>query len=1007
MRSRILSTFVLLLSLGIGASAQTPTSDQLNQLKNLTPEEQQQLMQGLGGGKTDSSGTRVDKKLSTPQTVQPKIDENGEYEQGRRDKTRDGRSLRLQDEDPELRADDTVLIDLTPVDSVLRQNLPDDSNGASNSNNGGYGANNRNNDSSTANPTINGLASNGAGNDNAFGNGANRSGRLDDFGRVQSNYDLSKLLASPKSDEEQERADRMRELVLKGNPYRLNRFGVLEVPGLPSIPLAGLTADEATRRLSADPDLRNFVVKLTLLRLQAFDEDAVKPFGYDLFEGVPSTFAPVSDIQVPIDYIVGPGDTLNIQLYGNELQSYELTVGRDGRVNFPKLGPIMVSGMSFDQASGAIKQRVDQQLIGSRVSVTMGDLRSIRVFVLGEARKPGSYTVSGLSTMTNALFVSGGVKKIGSLRNIELKRNGKLIGVLDLYSLLLHGDTSADQQLLPGDVIFIPPIGSTVAVYGAVRRPAIYELKNEKSVEQVIDVAGGLQPDADGKTVQLERIQPSNLRRMLDVDLTSDQGRSALVANGDKVRVPAIRPTLENSVELTGYVFRPGKFEFHSGMRLSDILPSFDELRPDADRHYIMIRREVPPEQKIQVVSADLDGALLKRGSDADPKLQSRDKIFVFNLGASRERVVEPVLRDLELQRTPDKPAQIVSINGQVKAPGRYPLEPSMHVSDLIRAGGSLDDSAYGGDAELTRYEIVNGSARQTALIPISLGAIRRGEAGADVQLMPYDTLVIKITPQWEEPGTIIVQGEVRFPGTYPIHRGEKLSSVLARAGGFSDLAFVEGAVFIRDELKKREKDQLELLTDRLQRDLAALSLEAISLSAATSNAAGAQTSAQGLAIGQQLLVQLRQTKPVGRLVIDLNKVVTGKFGDMIVRNGDKLLIPKQNDEITILGEVQSPTSHVYKAGLTRDDYIAKSGGTTQEADRKRIYIVHANGDVVSGQRSGWFRRSQSVEMRPGDTIIVPLDTERVRALPLWQAVTTIIYNLAVAVLAIRSVGNL
>jgi protein involved in polysaccharide export with SLBB domain len=229
----------------------------------------------------------------------------------------------------------------------------------------------------------------------------------------------------------------------------------------------------------------------------------------------------------------------------------------------------------------------------------------------------------------------------------------------------------------------------------------------------------------------------------------------------------------------------------------------------------------------------------------------------------------------------------------------------------------------------------------------------------------------------------------------------------LARAGGFSELSFVEGAVFIRDELKKREKDQLELLTDRLQRDLAALSLEAISLSAATSNAAGAQTSAQGLAIGQQLLVQLRQTKPVGRLVIDLNKVVTGKFGDMIVRNGDKLLIPKQNDEITILGEVQSPTSHVYKAGLTRDDYIAKSGGTTQEADRKRIYIVHANGDVVSGQRSGWFRRSQSVEMRPGDTIIVPLDTERVRALPLWQAVTTIIYNLAVAVLAIRSVGNL
>jgi protein involved in polysaccharide export with SLBB domain len=1004
MRSRFLSVGLLFLSLGLGASAQTPTPDQL---KNLPPDQQQELMQSLMGTKTDSSGKKIDKKLQTPQTVIPKSDEDSEYGQYRKEKTRDGRVLRMQDEDPELRPDDTVLIDLTPVDSVIRQTA---SQNANDLDNGRNSANNRNSAAAgsannAANP-MNGVP--GSAN-NAFGlgNGVNGREQLDDFGRIKSQFDIDKLQEMPKTDEEKARSDQKRQLILKGNPYRLNRFGVLEIPGMPAIPLAGLTAEEATRRVSADPDLRDFVVKVTLLRLQAFDEDALKPFGYDLFEGVPSTFAPVSDIQVPVDYIVGPGDTLNVQLYGNEPASYELTVGRDGRINFPKLGPIMVSGMSFDAARSAIEQHVSEQLIGSRVSVTMGELRSIRVFVLGEAQKPGSYTVSGLSTMTNALFVSGGVKKIGSLRNIELKRNGKLVSVLDLYSLLLHGDTSADQQLLPGDVIFIPPIGNTVAVYGAVRRPAIYELKNEKTVEQVIEVAGGLVPDADGRLVQLERIQPSNLRRMIDIDLSTNVGRSALLANGDKLRVPAIRPTLENSVELTGYVFRPGKFEYHPGLRLSDIIQSFDELRPEADRHYVMIRREVPPEERVQVISADLEGALIKRGTDVDPKLQPRDKIFVFNLAASRERVVEPVLRDLELQATPDKPAQIVTIDGQVKAPGRYPLEPSMHVSDLIRAGGSLDDSAYSGEAELTRYEVINGNARQTALIPISLAAIRRGDPAADVKLMPYDTLVIKITPQWEEPGSIIVAGEVRFPGTYPIHRGEKLSSILARAGGFSDLAFVEGAVFIREELKKREKDQLVLLTDRLQRDLAALSLEAISLSAATSNAAGASTSAQGLAIGQQLLVQLRQTKPVGRLVIDLNKVVKGKGNDVIVRNGDRLLIPKENQEITILGEVQSPTSHIYKAGLTRDDYIAKSGGTTQQADRKRIYIVHANGDVVSGERTGWFRRSQTAEIRPGDTIIVPLDTERVRALPLWQAVTTIIYNLAVALLAVRSVGNL
>jgi protein involved in polysaccharide export with SLBB domain len=1012
MRSGFLALTLTLLSLALGASAQTPSTDQLNQLKNLPQDQQDALAQGMLG-KTDSNGRKVDPKLATPQTVQPKnpTDEEGRelYEKYVKDKTRDDRTLRMSDEDPELRADDTVLIDLTPIQTFN----PNDKNGNNNgngANNGGYNPNTLNN-----NQNMPGGAANPA-NPNAIANGgiansANNTGNRpppDDFGRIQSEYAQSKLEDRPKTDEEKEKTEHLRQLVLKGNPYKLNRFGVLEVPGLPSIPLAGLTAEEATRRLSADPDLRDFIVKLTLLRLQTFDEEALKPFGYDLFKGSPTTFAPVSDIQVPSDYSIGPGDTLNIQLYGNEPASYTLTVGRDGRINFPKLGPIVVNGMSFDDARAQIEQRVSQQLIGSRASVTMGELRSIRVFVLGEAEKPGSYTVSGLSTMTNALFVSGGVKKIGSLRNIELKRSGKLVGVLDLYSLLLHGDTSADQRLMPGDVIFIPPIGNTVSVYGAVRRPAIYELKNEKTVEQIIDVAGGLLPDADGKSAQLERIQPFQLRQMINIDLATNVGRSANIADGDKLRVPAIRPTLENSVELKGYVFRPGKFQFRAGLRLSDILPSFDELRPNADRHYIMIRREVPPEEKVEVISADLERALHDRGSKADPPLQARDQIFVFNLSASRERVVEPVIRDLDLQASPDKPAQVVTIDGQVKAPGKYPLEPSMHVSDLIRAGGSLDDSAYGAEAELTRYESVHGNIRQSALIPIDLAAIRRGDPGADLALVPYDTLVIKVTPQWQDLGSIVVQGEVRFPGTYPIHRGETLSSVLTRAGGVTDLAFIDGAVYLREELKKREKDQLDVLVDRMQRDLAALSLEAISLTAATASGAGAASATQGLTIGNQLVSQLRESKPVGRLVIDLNRVMNGKKSeDVLVRDGDRLLIPKVTQEITILGEVESPTSHVFHAGLTRDDYIQKSGGTTQRADNKRIYIIRANGDVVSGERSGWFRRSQSVEIRPGDTIIVPLDTERIRSLPLWQAVTTIIYNLAVALLAVRSVGNL
>jgi protein involved in polysaccharide export with SLBB domain len=996
-----LGAAIFLIFIGAFAGAQSPSStpDPLSLLKNLTPEQQDALMQSVLG-KGDGTNKKSDSQLNTPETVQKKNDRTGGMDtQTDRNKTLDGRMLRRLDENPELRAGDYVLIDLTPVEFAQKDGNLIAPVGAGTNAPGQAGAiAGLAAGATNANPN----ASNAASALSGINDATKKAPDLSDFGRLQ-------IDQKPKTDEQTTRSATIRDRILKGNPYQLNQFGVLEIPGLPAIPLAGLTAEEATRRLSADPDLRDYTVKLTLLRLEPLGDQSAKPFGYDLFQGVPSTFAPVKDIQVPIDYVVGPGDTFNIQLYGNETASYSLTVGRDGVIKFPKLGPISVSGMGFDAARAALEHRVAQQLIGTQISVTMGDLRSIRVFVLGEAEKPGSYTVSGLSTMTNALFVSGGVKTIGSLRNIVLKRNGHLVAVLDLYDLLLRGDTSGDRQLMPGDVIFIPPVGVTATVYGAVRRPAIYELKKEKTADQVVEIAGGLSPDADGKLAQLEHIDSSQGREMRNIDLTSNAGRNTELTNGDKLRIPAIRPTLENSVELSGDVFRPGAFQFRPGLRLSDILGSFDELHPNADRHYIMIRREVPPEEKIEVISADLENALGARGSAADPLLRARDKIIVFDLSANRSRTVAPIIDDLKLQASASDPARVVSIGGEVRVPGLYPLEPSMHISDLIRAGGSLEDSAYTGEAELSRYEVVDGKERQTELIDVNLAAIRHKEPGADMELKPYDILVIKKTPEWELPGTIVVRGEVRHPGRFPIHHGETLSSALKRAGGLTDLAFDEGAIFIREELKTREKEQLEMLSNRLQSDLASLSLEAVSTSAISgSGGGGGGSAAQALAIGQQLIQQLRNTKPVGRLVVDLHQIIKGRPGgpgDVLLRNGDELLIPKKNQEITVLGEVQSPTSHIYRAGLSRDDYIAKSGGSTQKADRKRIYIVRANGDVVSGGRTGWFRRSRSGDIRPGDTIVVPLNTERVAALPLWTSVTTIIYNLAIAILAIHSVS--
>ena len=794
---------------------------------------------------------------------------------------------------------------------------------------------------------------------------------------------------------------RFQDRINRGNPYRLDPTGVLLLSGVAAIPLAGLTQEQASARLSSDPALDAFEVTVQLLPLEKLDEDALEPFGYDLFAGVPTTFAPVTDIPVPSEYIVGPGDRLEIQLIGNTNARHSLVVNRDGRLSFPELGPIAVAGLRFEAAKARIEARVAEQMIGTQAVVTMGDLRSIRVFVLGEAEMPGSYTVSGLSTVTNALFASGGVKKIGSLRNIQLKRRGAVVARLDLYDLLLSGDTSDDVRLLPGDVIFIPPVGTTVGVVGAIRRPAIYELKTESSVADLVQLGGGLAPTADPRQARIERIDDRRDRVVLDVDLGQSQSRGTNLRNGDLLRIPSVRTAFESSVSLTGHVYRPGQFQFRSGMRLTDVIGSVRELKINADQHYVLVRREDPRSRRISVVSADLGLALQAPGGEADIPLQPRDSIVVFDVEAGRRQYMAPILEQLRRQATSLQPAQIVRVTGQVREPGEYPLEPGMRVADLIRAGGGLAENAYEGAAELARYEVRDGGTRATDVMRIGVQAALAGDPNANLSLAPADFLVVKEISEWSRQESITLAGEVRFPGIYPIERGETLKQVIARAGGLTPLAFTEGSVFTRESLREREAEQLKMLANRLRQDLGALALQ----SAQIQGARGEGSPSETLAVGQSLLNELTAAEAVGRLVIDLPRVMNAAAGssdDLMLRDGDRLIVPRQSQEVTILGEVQNATSMLYDPTMDRDEYILQSGGMTQRADDERVYVVRANGSVDAGTGSAWFSKSQT-RIRPGDTIVVPLDAERMRPLPMWAAVTTIIYNLAVAVAAVGS----
>lgn len=828
----------------------------------------------------------------------------------------------------------------------------------------------------------------------------NANGRTTANGQTITNEDGSPVTPyeAQLPEEERTRLNALMTLVRSKNPYRLSHDGTLTLPGFPPMAVLGLTEEQATLRLKVEPAFRGIDVRLTRLPLKKTGSEGLKPFGYDLFDQDVSTFAPVTNVPVPSNYVVGPGDQLEVQLYGNQNRSLRLQVARDGHVNLPEIGPVAVAGSTFDEVKAAIEARVQRQMIGVHASVSMGDTRSIRVFVLGEAKYPGSYTVSGLATITSALYAAGGARVAGSLRNIQLKRNGTLVRQLDLYDLLIRGDTTDDAKLLQGDVILIPAVGPTVSIDGEVRRPAIYEVRNESTVADLLQLAGGLTPEADRSNAMLTRIDADQHRIVLPIDLMASTSGAQPLRNGDLLRVMRVRPTLDSGVVTDGYLYSPGTFAYHPGIRLSEVIRSIDELRPDADIHYLLVRRELPPDRHISVLSADLAAALKAPGSAADIELLPRDRITVFDLASGRDHVIQPLLDELRVQGTSREPTATVYVDGQVKVPGEYPLEGTMRVSDLIRAGGGTADAAYSGNAELTRYTVGGDQSRRAELIEVDLAAAMRGDPAANLTLQPFDRLSVKTIPLWGDQESVTLRGEVRFPGAYSIRRGETLRSVIDRAGGLTQYAFPQGSVFTRESLRRREQQQLDLLADRMERDLTSFALSA---AVSAGQAGGAAT----VSLAQSLLGQLRGARAVGRMVINLPHLMrepAGSTEDVVLRDGDRLVIPRFEQQVTILGEVQNATSLLYSPRLSRDDYIAQSGGITRRGDRKEIYIVRADGSVVASG-GGWFRRTGNAPIRPGDTIVVPLDVERLPPLPLWTAVTTILYNVAIAVAAVHS----
>ena len=722
-------------------------------------------------------------------------------------------------------------------------------------------------------------------------------------------------------------------------------------------------------------------------------------YGRSLFNREVSTFAPTDDALVPDEYRLGVGDQLVVQLFGKENATYTLSVGRDGNINFPKLGAITVSGLTFEDSRTLIDTRIEQQLIGVEAVVTLGRLRAIGVFMAGEVRVPGAYSVSALTTVTQALFQAGGVTNIGSLRDIQVRRAGEIVTTFDVYDLLMRGDPSGDIRLQSGDVLFVPTINSVVEIRGEVRRPMAYELSGGETVADLISMAGGFTKEAFGELAVLVRTSlEGGLPTAESVNLLDSSVASLSLRDGDILQVPSTGDTLANGVNVEGAVYRPGTFGWRSGMRVSDLIGDAErDLLPVADLTYSLIVRVKNELLDIEVIQFSLIDSLLKPGSDGDPALNVADQILIFSApdledvapdAFSRQTMLAPVLQKLRLQAREGEPTLAATISGAVKAPGQYPILKDYGVDDLVKAAGGLLESADLSTSELRRT--TKGATGTADFKYIDLKFDSSGKVMTRALLQSRDILTVREIPDWNREDKISVRGAVLFPGTYVISPGETISSVIERAGGLTDLAFPEGAIFNRVVIARREAERAQAFAADIRQTYASRLLTE-------------ETTSTGLQEVLLITEQLDTFEGQGRLLIDLPAALSGNAeSDYEVEDGDELIIPRSSETVSVVGEVRQPGTHIFQAGLSMEDYISLSAGVTKRSDQSAIYIVRANGSVMTIDSSWWrFSEAGMQTLRPGDSIVVPVDSQHKESLAQWREVTQIIYQGMVSVAAI------
>jgi protein involved in polysaccharide export with SLBB domain len=680
-------------------------------------------------------------------------------------------------------------------------------------------------------------------------------------------------------------------------------------------------------------------------------------FGASLFEHVPATFAPVDRGPVSADYAIGAGDELQISVWGELNFSRQLVVTRNGQILLPDAGPIAVQGMTYSQAASMIKSRLSHFYKSFDVSVTLGRLHSIQVFVVGAARRPGSYTVSSFSTLVNAVFVSGGPSSRGSVRDIQLKRGDQIVRHFDLYQLLLNGDKSQDIQLTAGDVIFIPAAGSRIAIAGSVGHAAIYEIAAGTKLEEALKLADGLSPLASMSKATIERVADGAALQLLQVPMTPDGLRTPL-QNGDVVKVTPVVPRFDKAVTLRGNVADSGRFPWTPGMRLADLIPNKESL---LTRDYWKARN----------LLGNRDAA----GPDSSPQTADDSKPGQLKLGYQDEKRNTQADTSFGAATGPEDVPPVRTFKPQ------YTIQPA--VPEINWAYAVIERT----DAETLA----------TRTLAFNLGKlVLQHDQSQNIELQPRDVVTIFSkadfsVPRSQQRAQVRIEGEIAMAGVYTLEPGETLRQLLNRAGGFTPDAYIYGAQLTRESTRREQQKRYNDFLDQLQREADQAASTLSSRITSPTQAATAQTS---LASQRDLIESMRKVSMNGRIVLNMSPGDQGidAIPDLSLENGDRLYVPSHPSTVNVIGNVYEQASFLYEQDYRTGDYLKKAGGPSRDADRSHMFIVRADGSVVS-KRTGstlFAKTFDSLPLYPGDTVIVPTYLNRttlVRGLIDWSQI--------------------